>query len=737
MKQGVAKAAPASEQAIEQPVECLKGVGPALSEKLAQAGIMTVRDLLLHLPLRYEDRTRVVPIAGLEIGRGCRICCTVVSAQSEQGRRPSLFVRVQDATGTCGLRFYYPSAALRNLYLPGVMLDLFGEPRPGRNGVEFYHPEVMPEVVSEGRSEAPEGDQVQNPGGSGVALAGLSTPRLTAVYPALAGLAQTQLRQLVVQSLGLLRQATLIEHLPRPRGDITVPEQIVLACGLSQALHIVHQPERLGNAEEPTGGQAEQVSLAHTSRSPIELAQDRLALEELLAHHLSLLRLRRQMKSRHGFVVDAEPKLSRRLLDALPFRLTGAQQRVMQEIRADLATGQPMQRLLQGDVGSGKTLVAALAALDCIDSGLQVALMAPTEVLAEQHIESFRSWCQPLGVSVQLLTGSMKGSEKKAVKALIASGSAQIIIGTHALFQKDVLFRQLGLIIIDEQHRFGVGQRLALKDKGRQPHQLVMTATPIPRTLAMSIYADLDTSVIDELPPGRQVIQTSVVPSKRRDDLIERIAHALAEGAQVYWVCTLVAESEAVESQAAESTATMLAAALPGFNVGLVHGQMKSENKRMVMQQFKAGEIQLLVATTVIEVGVNVPNASLMVIENSERLGLAQLHQLRGRVGRGAKQSYCLLVYDAPLSQLAKQRLQTMRESHDGFYIAEKDLEIRGPGEVLGVRQAGSLNFRIADLQRDQHLLPLVKKLAAAATPALESELSTRWLQHRMQFVEV
>ncbi|GAA3962115.1 ATP-dependent DNA helicase RecG [Allohahella marinimesophila] len=727
MSQGASRVAHPSEQAIEQPVDCLKGIGPALSEKLALAGIVTVRDLLLHLPLRYEDRTRVVPIASLKIGRGCRICCTVVSAQSEQGRRPSLFVRVQDATGTCGLRFYYPSAALRNLYLPGVLLDLFGEPRPGRNGVEFYHPEVMPE----GTPDAGEDDGAEEAGGSRALMAGLNTPRLTAVYPALAGLAQTQLRQLIVQSLGLLRSATLIEHLPRPQGALTAPEKTVLHCGLSQALHIVHQPERLAMAEDDAP------EAVRADRSPIELAQDRLSLEELLAHHLSLLRLRKQMKSRQGFVVDGKPRLSQQLQATLPFRLTGAQQRVMQEIRADLATGQPMQRLLQGDVGSGKTLVAALSALDCIDSGLQVALMAPTEVLAEQHIDSFRSWCQPLGVSVQLLTGSMRGAEKKAVKALIASGSAQIVIGTHALFQKDVLFRQLGLIIIDEQHRFGVGQRLALKDKGRQPHQLVMTATPIPRTLAMSIYADLDTSVIDELPPGRQIIQTSVVPSKRREDLIERIAHALSEGAQVYWVCTLVAESEAIESQAAESTATMLAAALPGFSVGLVHGQMKSDAKRMVMQHFKSGEIQLLVATTVIEVGVNVPNASLMVIENSERLGLAQLHQLRGRVGRGAKQSYCLLVYDAPLSQLAKQRLQTMRESHDGFYIAEKDLEIRGPGEVLGVRQAGSLNFRIADLQRDQHLLPLVKKLAAAATPALESELSTRWLQHRMQFVEV
>jgi ATP-dependent DNA helicase RecG len=470
--------------------------------------------------------------------------------------------------------------------------------------------------------------------------------------------------------------------------------------------------------------------------------QQRLAFEELLAHQLSLLQLRAQTRQHGAPNCSGSERLCKRFLTQLPFKLTAAQQRVVGQIERDLTQAVPMLRLLQGDVGSGKTVVAALAALRAVSSGYQVALMAPTEILAEQHRHNFAAWLEPLGIRLGWLSGKVKGKQRQAELAAIASGAAGVVIGTHALFQDDVKFQRLGLAIIDEQHRFGVHQRLALQEKGGalRPHQLIMTATPIPRTLAMSAYADLDTSVIDELPPGRQAIRTMVISNDRRSEVVERIRQACREGRQAYWVCTLIEESELLQAQAAEATWEDLQAALPELKVGLLHGRMKAGDKVATMAAFKARELQLLIATTVIEVGVDVPNASLMIIENPERLGLAQLHQLRGRVGRGSVESFCLLLYQAPLSQLGKARLQVLRDSNDGFVIAEKDLQLRGPGEVLGTRQTGLLQMRIADLQRDAALLPAVVEYGRwlyQQHPERVARIVERWLPNRDRYATV
>lgn len=652
------------------PASRIKGVGSVLAEKLARLGLRSVQDILFHLPLRYLDRTRVTPIGALQPGIDVVIEADVRVSDIVYGKRRSLLCKLQDYTGTVSLRFYHFNKSQQQSFIVGRKIRVLGEVRRGSAGLEFYHPEY--EFLDD-----PKAQELQD--------------HLTAIYPATEGLTQTRMRLLAKQALVLLDEYPLQEYLPSDAQQ---------KISLADALRFLHQPPPAANT-----------FLLQQKQHPF---QRRLAFEELLAHHLSLLLLRREHQREAAPVLKQNYNLQQQFLSQLPFTPTAAQTRVLHEILQNVQTPVPMLRLVQGDVGSGKTLVAALSALAAISSGYQVALMAPTEILAEQHKENLSRWLQPLSIKIGWLTGRMGAKEKRENLSAIASGDAQLVVGTHALFQETVVFATLGLVIIDEQHRFGVHQRLSLRDKGqgsKRPHQLIMTATPIPRTLAMSAYADLDISVIDELPPGRTPITTVTISDQRRDDVIERVAHACAEGRQVYWVCTLIEESEQLEAQAAEVTAVQLSEILQNIKVGLIHGRLKASEKDQVMQAFKSGEIQLLVATTVIEVGVDVPNASLMIIENPERLGLAQLHQLRGRVGRGAVASHCVLLYSSPLSQHSKARLQVMRESSDGFYIAEQDLLLRGPGEVLGTRQTGEMQFRIADLQRDAGLLEAVRDL--------------------------
>ncbi|MEQ9397522.1 ATP-dependent DNA helicase RecG [Haliea sp.] len=691
------------------PVTTLRGVGPRLAQQLSDYGITLVEDLLFHLPLRYQDRTRVTPIAALQEGGEVSVEGEIRLADIVFGRRRSLVARIQDGTGTLTLRFFHFSAAQKNSLQPGTRLRCFGQVRRGASGYEIFHPEYR--VVEE------DGDE-------GIAhLAGShSEATLTPVYPTTSGIGQAQWRKLCAQALQRLEQAQPRDLLPANSG---------LRFTLVQALYYLHAP--------PPDAPLNQL-LAGTHP-----AQLRLALEELVAHNLSLLRLRekQQQRAAPALQLHRAGALQKSLLAELPFTPTGAQLRVMEEIGRDLAKPVPMLRLVQGDVGSGKTLVAAHAALQAIANGYQVALMAPTEILAEQHRLNFAGWFEPLGIGLEWLSGRVKGKARKAATARIASGEAAMVIGTHALFQEDVTFHRLGLVMVDEQHKFGVHQRLALSEKAGidgRPHQLVLTATPIPRTLSMVAYADLDSSVIDELPPGRQPVTTLLVDSQRRDQVIARVASACGEGRQAYWVCTLIEESDALQAQAAEATAELLREALPELAIGLVHGRMKPAEKAAVMSGFKAGTVALLVATTVIEVGVDVPNASLMIIENPERLGLAQLHQLRGRVGRGGGASHCLLLYQSPLSRNGKQRLVAMRESNDGFYIAERDLELRGPGEVLGTRQTGLMAFRIAELPTHNHLLDQVQALAGnlqQGDPARVDELIERWTGSKSRFAEV
>ncbi|ABC32956.1 ATP-dependent DNA helicase RecG [Hahella chejuensis KCTC 2396] len=686
---------------IEQPLTELKGVGPALAEKLAKLGLHTVQDLLFHLPLRYEDRTRVTPVAQVRVGMPAQVEATVVDSRVELGRKRSLLVRVRDDSGEIGLRFYYFTAQQKNRFSPGRKFLCYGEARLGRSGLEMYHPETT--QVDELKPAEME-------------------QRLTPIYPTTEGLMQKRLRDLCQQALTLMRRYPIKDWLPQElRSHYQMPE-------LNAALDYLHHP--------PVGAN---VTALAESRHP---NQQRLVAEELLAHHLSLLQLRQEVQSQPAPALRAGV-LQQRFIEQLPFALTGAQKRVIGEIEQDVRAMVPMLRLVQGDVGSGKTVVAAASALCAIEAGHQAALMAPTEILSEQHYKTLSQWLEPLGVSVVWLNGKLKASERQKVLDAISSGAAQLAIGTHALFQDQVEFARLGLAIIDEQHRFGVHQRLSLREKGARsgqaPHQLIMTATPIPRTLAMSAYADLDTSVIDELPPGRTPVVTAVIPDIKRDDVVERVRKVCLEGRQAYWVCTLIEESEVLQCQAAEATAANLAEALPDLRVGLVHGRMKAAEKTAVMDDFKHNRLHLLVATTVIEVGVDVPNASLMIIENPERLGLAQLHQLRGRVGRGSHESYCVLMYHPPLSLAGKARMQVMRDSNDGFVIAEKDLEIRGPGEVLGTRQTGLIQFRIADLQRDRQWLPVVKEMALSVIdqPDVTEALIRRWIGHRALYGKV
>lgn len=691
-------------QLAQIPCTELKGVGPRMSELLAKCAIFSVQDLLFHLPFRYQDRTHVTPIQQLRPGDTAVIEGVIIQNQVVFAARRSLICEIQDNTGTFTLRFFNFNTSQRNSLAVGTTVRCFGEVRYGNRSLSMIHPEyrrVNPGEITE------------------------IEETLTPIYPTTEGLQQRSFYQLTDQALALLNENALItEYLP-----LEILQQFKLP-NLVKALQFVHRPPPKANVYQLMQGQ--------------HPAQRRLVFEELLAHHLSLRRLRLTMQQQPAPALPMNRIISEHFLQQLSFPLTAAQLRVSAEVAENLALSQPMLRLVQGDVGSGKTVVAVLALLQAVANNYQAAFMAPTELLAEQHFCNLEYWLKPLNIEVVLLASKMTSKLRAATLEKILSGNAQIIVGTHALFQDAVQFKQLGLIIIDEQHRFGVHQRLALRAKGLcaglVPHQLIMTATPIPRTLAMTAYADLDVSIIDELPPGRTPVKTIVISNQRRAEVLDRVRVVCAEQRQVYWVCTLIEESEQLQCQAAEVALTQLQHELGGLKIGLVHGRMKTQEKEQIMSAFKARELDVLVATTVIEVGVDVPNACLMVIENAERLGLAQLHQLRGRVGRGSLVSYCVLFYQAPLSGQARARLDVLRKSNDGFVIAQRDLEIRGPGEVLGTRQTGLLQLRIANIVRDNDILPEVQQAAGILLrdyPQLVEPLIRRWLGHAEQFAQV
>ena len=675
------------------PLTSLTGVGAKVAEKLSKVGLHSIQDLLFHLPHRYEDRTRVYPIVKLHPGLWASVQGKVMNTDTLFGKRRMLAVKISDGNGTITLRFFNFTAAMKNNFSEGKTVHAYGEIKRGSIGLEIIHPDYKfyaPNQTTEVE---------QN---------------LTPVYPTTDGLRQLTLRNLTHQALELLDKTAVQELLPTGLYNQQV--------SLNQALHIIHRPTPDID-----------LALFDEGKHP---AQIRLIMEELLAQNLSMLSVRSKSQKDAAILLAEKDELKQKFLQQLPFSPTRAQSRVVAEIERDLEKPHPMMRLVQGDVGSGKTLVAALAALRALDHNYQVALMAPTELLAEQHAINFKQWLEPMGIEIGWLVGKLKGKAKQTELDKIKSGQARMVVGTHALFQEHVNFHHLALVIIDEQHRFGVHQRLELREKGEKqgtyPHQLIMTATPIPRTLAMTAYADLDTSVIDELPPGRTPVQTVAIPDTKRNDIVERVRNAcLTEGKQAYWVCTLIDESELLEAQAAENIAQELQAKLPDLKIGLVHGRMKASEKQSIMQDFKDNKLHLLVATTVIEVGVDVPNSSLMIIENPERLGLSQLHQLRGRVGRGSVASHCVLLYHSPLSKTAQKRLGVLRETNDGFVISQRDLEIRGPGELLGTKQTGIADFKIADLVRDQYLISEVQRIARhihANYPDSAAAIIARWL---------
>jgi len=657
---------------LSEALTILKGVGPALAKKLEKLGLFRVEDLLFLLPLRYEDRTQLIKIGALAAGTRCLATGEVLLAEIAYRGRRNLLVRISDGSGQLTLRFFHFSRQQQAQFQAGAHITCFGEVRRGSTGFEMIHPEYR--ILRDDQRA-------------------VMNDSLTPVYPATEGVQQGRLRSLTDQALLAMLKEPPAELLPRSvTGKLGMPS-------LADAIRYLHRPPPDADLGQMEAG-----------RHP---CQQRLAFEELLAHYLSLRSLRALAQTEKAFALTRGQDQVDSFIDNLPFELTGAQGRVVDEILADLAQPHPMMRLIQGDVGSGKTVVAAIACLKAIACGVQAAIMAPTEILAEQHWRNFSDWFRPLEIEPAWLSGSQRAAARRDALAAIADGSAQLVVGTHALFQEGVEFDRLALVVIDEQHRFGVHQRMALRDKGvgkdGHPHQLVMTATPIPRTLAMAAYADLDTSVIDELPPGRQPVSTIAIPDLRRGEIVERVRAACESGQQAYWVCPLIEESEVLDYQAAEASYQMLTEALPELRVGLVHGRMRPAEKERGMQAFKDGLIQLLVATTVIEVGVDVPNASLMIIENAERMGLSQLHQLRGRVGRGAAQSHCVLLYKGPLGRIAKERLAVLRDTNDGFVVAQRDLELRGPGELLGTRQTGLPDYRVANIVRDADLMPQVQ----------------------------
>jgi ATP-dependent DNA helicase RecG len=684
------------------PITALKGVGPKLADKLTRLHLHSVQDVLFHLPLRYQDRTHITSLGRLKPGMEVVVLGKVELTDVVYKGRRSLVCRLSDGTGFINLRFFHFSAIQQRNLQRGHTILAFGEVRFGPAGLEMVHPEYG--VYVDEQAVQPES-------------------ALTPVYPATEGVHQLTLRKLVRQALERYLGAVEEYLPPQVLADLELP-------AITEALEGVHRP--------PTPADARALECASHQW------HQRLVFEELLAHHLRLMRLRAQQRAHVAPSIAGDGSVLNPLLANLPFALTGAQCKVIHEVRHDLQHAVPMQRLLQGDVGSGKTVVAAAAAACAVEAGYQVAVMAPTEILAEQHVQSFEQWLIPLGVEVVSLLGKHNSKTRQAALDTIRSTRAAVIVGTHTLFQEGVEFANLGLVIVDEQHRFGVHQRLALREKGAsgdcRPHQLIMTATPIPRTLAQTIYADLDVSVIDELPPGRKAVETVVVPASRRAEVVQRIRSACLQGRQAYWVCPLIEESDHLQLQTATETETKLHEALPEIRVSLVHGRVKPAEKDAIMAEFKAGKIDLLVSTTVIEVGVDVPNAGLMIIENAERLGLSQLHQLRGRVGRGANQSSCVLMYQPPLSEHARQRLAVMRRTVDGFEIARKDLEMRGPGELLGTRQTGIEQFRIADLMRDHRLLARVQKAARMLSrdyPEQTDAIIRRWTAPTEDYAQV
>jgi len=664
----------------------------ALRKKLAKLGLHSEADLLVHLPLRYEDETRIVPVAEAPWGEPVQVEVTVLSSEIQFRPRRQLVVRAQDASGELWLRFFsfYPNQ--KAMLVEGARIRAFGEVRGGFFGAEMVHPRFH--AATDG-APLPEG--------------------LTPIYPTTAGVGPGTLRKVIAQAL--------------ESGDLsdTVDEAV------RSRLHLPAFARSLKFLHAPPPGTAINALLSRNHPAWV-----RVKFDEVLAQQLSLRRAYRARREQGAPVLAPTGDSAERLLAALPFALTGAQQRAVAEIAADLARPFPMQRLLQGDVGSGKTIVAALAACQAIAAGWQAAFMAPTEILAEQHYVKLKAWLEPLGIKVAWLSGSLRAAAKREQQAR-AAADAQLVVGTHALIQEAVDFARLGLAIVDEQHRFGVAQRLALRRKGGNPHQLMMSATPIPRTLAMSYYADLDVTVLDELPPGRTPVKTRLVADARRDDVTGFVARHVAEGRQAYWVCPLIEESEALQLQTAEDTFAQLEEDLPGLRIGLVHGRLKGDEKQATMAAFAAGAIDVLVATTVIEVGVDVPNASLMVIEHAERFGLSQLHQLRGRVGRGAHESSCVLIYAQPLSETARLRLKIIFENTDGFEIARQDLQLRGPGEFVGSRQSGVPLLRYADLEVDGDLVAAAREVAEdmldKAPEQAERHLQ-RWLGSRQELLK-
>ncbi len=673
-----------------------------MAATLAKLGLHNIQDLLFQLPRQYLDKTRLTPIGKLRLNTHAVVQGNIYKTEIKFGRRRSLAVTLEDTSGRIVLRFFHFSNAQKNRLQEGVLLRCYGEARLGSSGLEFYHPEY----------EFPDEDQADS-----------LEQTLTPIYSLTEGLSQLRMQKLSEQALSFIDRY--------PPEDF-LPDDIKKKFGnvnLTEAIKFLHRPPVDAPVQQLLAGQ-----------HPF---QRRLAFEELLVHFLARQKMRERSRKEAAEPMNIDPAISARFLEPFPFSLTGAQARVCAEIFKDLQKTAPMLRMIQGDVGAGKTLVAALAALHVANNNKQVALVAPTEILAEQHFKNFISWFEPLGISVYLLVSKLKAARKRESLAAMADGTANIVVGTHALFQEQVTFNSLGLVIIDEQHRFGVEQRKSLREKSQDekvPHQLIMTATPIPRTLAMTTYSEMDYSLLDELPPGRTPIETLVISQQRRQELIERIRANCAEGKQAYWVCTLIENSESLSAANAEEICEQLKEALPELKIGLVHGRQKADEKDQHMQAFKNGELHLLVATTVIEVGVDVPNASLMIIENPERLGLAQLHQLRGRVGRGSQASFCVLLYGDKLSEQAKQRLAVMRQTSDGFVIAEKDLQLRGPGELLGTRQTGDMQYLLADLERDAPLLPEVhrcgKKLLQTQPDAVTALLD-RWLGKNQEYARV
>ena len=694
-----------SQAILNQAVVSLNGIGGQTVGRLEKLDIRQIRDLIFHLPLRYEDRTRVQTINELMPGNTALICAKVVSSSiSNRGRR-TLSCQISDATGYLSLRFFHFTAKQHNSLSSGTLISCFGEIKDGYSGYEMIHPQYK---VIQQLNDC------------------ITSDTLTAIYPLTDGLRQATIRKAVLQAL------TLYNNNPG-----SLPE--LLPAALLTKFHYPGLTEALNTLHTPDSG----ISIDTLLNQP-NPALKRLAFEEFIAHQLSQLQSKLLDKNWQAPVLKSTIQQKQRFLDSLSFSLTNAQQSVIEDIKTDCASNAPMLRLIQGDVGSGKTVVSAYAAMLALSSNYQVAIMAPTELLAEQHLRNFSLWFKEFGSRIVFLTGQLKGKKRQQALQAIEDGSAGIIIGTHALFQDAVTFAHLGLIIIDEQHRFGVNQRMALRDKGQhknsKPHQLIMTATPIPRTLAMLNYADLDISIIDELPPGRIPVVTRAISSDRRTEVIAKISNWVQQGRQTYWVCTLIEESEVLQCEAAEKTASLLAEMLPNVRIALVHGRMKAADKDQVMQAFKRHDLDLLVATTVIEVGVDVPNAGLMIIENPERLGLSQLHQLRGRVGRGSENSFCLLMYQSPLSTTAGERLNILRETSDGFIIAEKDLELRGPGEMMGTRQTGQMQFKIANLERDTDLLDQVSdavNIIQQCCPENIQPLIERWLGATTKYAEV